>query len=825
MQISDEEEGAPAASETSGHVSQRTRIETAQEQFVCPAGYSLVARPKRDQRSDSKLWSCGVRVVKNSADQAGPDGFFFCLVDSCFNEHAADNPFERGHRIRVQKGNTANASLHLAQKHNVMSDSSLQRKRRKADDVAAASQASAVEASMASSRFWLLKIALLVIRQLLPFSFVETSDFREQTKCPVLMSVKMLKRAILEIYIATKSQIVSALAKVKRECRSLPCFHLNVDLWTSKISGSKYLGVRLFFVDSLFNYRSYVLAVKPFNPSSAIRKSHRLSDIIFTWVRDVLHEFGLSLNDLMSATTDAGSDIKRFGDVLLDCKWEWCLCHMLNCALVEAFGSQVDPKKSTNKAARALISRAKKMIEHCNKSHPTQVQLKEIQASVPFARDLKLLGDVPQRWKSTVKLLDRLLLLWSTVRKLHSDMLKAFPIESDHQSLLELFSIMQPVAFLLTDAQSGSFPVAPLAVAQLSHLRKTVLNLSARLQILDPEVKANDPTLPPVYVAAENLTEVARDTRKLLLEAITSRFFNSYTYERSQPNMLDLCCFLYPPLAKMTYVIHLLSPEEQASHETLTSRFREETEQEIARLATQVLEQAGDGPRLAAASSSGTALAPAPASTTSEARRQAAGRQGAGAHPSFHGEHLHAVRLSIMDSCSSELAMTADRACTDPSTIVKEELTRYKQLAERVTVMHLPTEEVLKFWREKAWEYPILSVVARAVLGFAIGAAAIERDFSVAGNLVTRKRGSLSDCMVEVCLFNNINADEIPAFNTIPTLAAHIRLGMALPDRFKNSQYKAVLDLSSTQINAADDQSDCEDDDDDDDQDDNGLEE
>ena len=49
----------------------------------------------------------------------------------------------------------------------------------------------------------------------------------------------------------------------------------------------------------------------------------------------MLEEYGLDTTLLFSATSDAGSDVKPLCDVLLPGLWEWCVCHMVNCVLVE----------------------------------------------------------------------------------------------------------------------------------------------------------------------------------------------------------------------------------------------------------------------------------------------------------------------------------------------------------------------------------------------------------------------------------------------------------------------------------------------------------
>ena len=96
-----------------------------------------------------------------------------------------------------------------------------------------------------------------------------------------------------------------------------------------------------------------------------------------------------------------------------------------------------------------------------------------------------------------------------------------------------------------------------------------------------------------------------------------------------------------------------------------------------------------------------------------------------------------------------------------PAVIVRREVDAYK--AEVVTMQNLRAEDVLKWRRTNAARFPILAPVARAVLGFAVSAAAIERDFSVAGDMVGRKRGQLESALIEMMLFLNINIDDVRA--------------------------------------------------------------
>lgn len=94
-------------------------------------------------------------------------------------------------------------------------------------------------------------------------------------------------------------------------------------------------GIRLFYVDRAWQLKSRLLAVRQFNPTAEVLESNRLSDLLQDYLKSVLEEYDLDVSMIFSATSNSGSDVKRLCDVLLPGLWEWCVCHMLNCALVE----------------------------------------------------------------------------------------------------------------------------------------------------------------------------------------------------------------------------------------------------------------------------------------------------------------------------------------------------------------------------------------------------------------------------------------------------------------------------------------------------------
>ena len=91
-------------------------------------------------------------------------------------------------------------------------------------------EAQATRHGMKPNRFHQLKAALFVIQTCQPFSVVETPTFRD----------------IGEIFLVAASTVRQGIKSVI-DMSLLPPFHLNADLWTSKVTGEKFLDVRVFW--------------------------------------------------------------------------------------------------------------------------------------------------------------------------------------------------------------------------------------------------------------------------------------------------------------------------------------------------------------------------------------------------------------------------------------------------------------------------------------------------------------------------------------------------------------------------------------------------
>jgi hypothetical protein len=144
---------------------------------------------------------------------------------------------------------------------------------------------------------------------------------------------------------------------------------------------------------------SHNLAVREYNPTPTERRNNQASNILINWLRAVLFEFNIDLDDILTSSTDSGSDIKRALEVVFKTLCEWCTSHLLNLSLVDAFGTCVDKNKSKNKKARAIFSRVRRFIKFVNKSGMFKVVFDENVKDV-FERFLKLHNSPQHRWSA-----------------------------------------------------------------------------------------------------------------------------------------------------------------------------------------------------------------------------------------------------------------------------------------------------------------------------------------------------------------------------------------------------------------------------------------
>ena len=102
---------------------------------------------------------------------------------------------------------------------------------------------------------------------------------------------------------------------------------------------------------------SHNLAVREYNPTPTKRRNNQASDNLINLLLAVLVEFNIDLDDILTFSTNSGFDFKRALEVVFKTLREWCISHLFNLSLVDAFRTCMDKNKNNNKKAIAIFSR------------------------------------------------------------------------------------------------------------------------------------------------------------------------------------------------------------------------------------------------------------------------------------------------------------------------------------------------------------------------------------------------------------------------------------------------------------------------------------
>ena len=276
---------------------------------------------------------------------------------------------------------------------------------------------------------------------------------------------------------------------------------------------------------------SHNLAVREYNPTPTEQRNDQASDILINWLRAVLIEFNIDLEDILTSSTDSGSDIKRALEVVFKTLREWCTSHLLNLSLVDAFGTCVDKNKSKNKKAREIFSRIRRFVEFVNKSGMFKAVFDENVKDV-FERFLKLHNSPQHRWSAMEDVLNSLMKLWDVCITTTRTLDLAFDLIDLRDILIEFLSIIHPVRNLQKLAQSMRSYVCANVYIHFANMLFKVLDSKVHLEIHDPTsipfVGSSQDPKAKVFRKTWDLNLLTGEIRDNLLAAMSKRFYNRY---------------------------------------------------------------------------------------------------------------------------------------------------------------------------------------------------------------------------------------------------------------------------------------------------------
>ncbi|KAG1710160.1 hypothetical protein DVH05_017166 [Phytophthora capsici] len=510
------------------------------------------------------------------------------------------------------------------------------------------------------------------------------------------------------------------------------------DMWSSKSQAEKYLGLRLYFIDNQWRFRSFLLGTRHFRPSYGERDGG-IRAPFKRWIEQILTDFGLSLTNIFGATSDAGADVKWMLTEGLKLRWEWCIPHMTNAVTKAARGIVNDKTKSKNKPMTELISRIGRTVYQVRHVEVMGSLFSDLCEMTGESRSRTLIEFKPHRFMGLTKVILRILEKWDQLvvwfderinRALRVGLAppEGFPLAADKMDLIQLVCILEPITLLNRRAQSESANQIDVLLT-LYRLRQNVLDPSVAL--VDYRTKLLHP---PRYFSVTELTPLVAKTRQLLADAFHDRFFSRYTNR--------------PKVRKMSYIFEiqlLLHPKLKNPDGVLTKMIRL-CKQQL------VIDLAHPAKRL---------------------------------RPDEVSRMVTYVKTTILDQLKSLMLSTTPALDVPPmpSTnsqpfVFSEDLMEFYEQDDGVAdapannAQISRIEDVLEQWisqpvtmgrnEENQAEHPTQSYLfLPSVARVPSSSAQIERDFGVSGMMVTSQRCSISAMNIDMCSFLNRNRDFI----------------------------------------------------------------
>jgi len=296
------------------------------------------------------------------------------------------------------------------------------------------------------------------------------------------------------------------------------------------MSNQKYLALRVCF-NTLTRFNiGYNLVVRRFAPTIDEHQAEQLFTILHEWSSGVFEEFGIKVMlDVLTSTSDLGSDVKYTLNILIDAWWEWCISHLIHLALMEAFGTSIDPNNSKNVDACCFFQRIKKVIEVVNKFEYLQGAFEEAMFEL-LETYLKLFNLSQHRWSSIALVLERILIVWEPLLQAYRKLNRLVPLTGMDRTLcIEFHSMIELVRAVQIKAQAMQTFVIIDVYVMLYILYTTIFDVSKPFELIIPircQLGSEDPD--PMLRSHDVLQPATREARKLLGKAMSERYFKWY---------------------------------------------------------------------------------------------------------------------------------------------------------------------------------------------------------------------------------------------------------------------------------------------------------
>ncbi|EGZ05942.1 hypothetical protein PHYSODRAFT_374834, partial [Phytophthora sojae] len=313
-------------------------------------------------------------------------------------------------------GKTSKATYHLSSVHSVISDkTALETTRKRAHYVEISRIQAPALCRGDAKRLGLLLETMRIVNPNLPFCFGEYPESHviknicTTAEFQATVNSHTATHSIVELYAAGLQEVVGFLRD--NRVGGMPCFVAVAEFYSSKHTGNKYLGFRVYLIDAQFQFKSILLGARHFRPQYGE------------------HCFG--------ATT-----VKWMMTQSLHLQWERCIPHLVNAGTKNACGMT---RNSNNVAMSELINRISRTIFQVHRTEKMDDLMEQV---------MLLLG----KGNSTTLVAYNRAGSWDllAIRERQLEIPIDFPLINDKVLLEQILSLLAPIELVNMRAQSES---------------------------------------------------------------------------------------------------------------------------------------------------------------------------------------------------------------------------------------------------------------------------------------------------------------------------------------------------------------------------------
>ena len=452
--------------------------------------------------------------------------FACCATPECFQESVM---IKFGEEVvdDEKKFITSSPIRHLYKKHSIVSDNS-KKKRSTIEENEIERHEMKIKFKGNMKRLCELQWVRMVLLARLPFSFSTFKVVRDTMHytCIEEMNKRLSNPRVIHVATEIYSQVLSVvktMIKQSIEAHGKRIFSLNVDGWKVKDTPRKFVGVRLYFLDAEYIMNTMLLAVREFDPSSALRSGKGgLRTAMRVWLRGILAYYGLDFANIFGATTDGAGDVRILSQQDVLAFWEWCIPHMINRALIHAFGKRNKVMMAEIAFMKAVVTRIRDHSKDGDLFHEILIDEDPEQTK----RTMKTTQE--QRFMSVYLTLSRYHEMLSSVNRMCLEAGILNEVTLTKEEIEQLISLLHPIRLISMRAQGqeeayGYRLLQKLIAERLDgclNIRKPLLHFENKHEIyqLSPRVAL---------------------TRKHLIDAFDIKFFSRWFKKKKKSDQFQ----------------------------------------------------------------------------------------------------------------------------------------------------------------------------------------------------------------------------------------------------------------------------------------------